>query len=99
MEKRLSLTLKGHVRYQLMTPYRENLPPERSECFGHGITHVFIPRLATLVPKLRVNLTHFHGVIAPSIKHRAAVTPTKRGKGNESGWRKTGKTRCPSNRV
>ena len=55
-EKRLSLTPNGNVRYQLKTPYRESLPRERSECFGHGTTHVifepldFIARLAALVP-------------------------------------------------
>jgi len=41
----------------LKTPYRESLPRERSECFGHGTTHVifepldFIARLAALAPK------------------------------------------------
>ena len=40
-------------------------------------------RLAALVPKPRVNLTRFHGVFAPNSKHRALVTPAKRGKGNK----------------
>ena len=77
-EKRLSLTPNGNVRYQLKTPYRD------------GSTHVifesldFIARLAALVPKSRVNLTRFHGVFAPSSKHRALVTPAKRGKGNNA---------------
>jgi hypothetical protein len=35
------------------------------------------------VPKPRVNLTRFHGVFAPNNKHRALVTPAKRGKGNK----------------
>ena len=75
-EKRLSLTSGGKVRYQLKTPYRD------------GTTHVifepldFIARLAALVPKPRVNLTRFHGVFAPNSKHRALVTPAKRGRGN-----------------
>jgi hypothetical protein len=92
---------------QLKTPYRESLPHERSECFGHGTTHVIfepldfmyrmygmpraqgcagaaIARLAALVPKPRVNLTRFHGVFAPKSKHRALVTPAKRGKGNSA---------------
>ena len=65
------------ARYQLKTPYRD------------GTTHVifepldFIARLAALVPKPRVNLTRFHGVFAPNSKHRARVTPGKRGKGNK----------------
>jgi len=44
----------------------------------------FIARMAALVPKLRVNLTRFYGVFAPNSKHRALVTPGKRGKGNKS---------------
>jgi hypothetical protein len=44
----------------------------------------FIARLAALVPKPRVNLTRFHGVFAPNSKHRAWVTPAKRGKGNNT---------------
>jgi hypothetical protein len=39
--------------------------------------------LAALVPKPRVNLTRFHGVFAPNSKHRAWVTPAKRGKGGQ----------------
>ena len=43
----------------------------------------FIAKLAALVPKPRVNLTRFHGVFAPNSKHRARVTPAKRGKGTK----------------
>jgi len=39
--------------------------------------------LAALVSRPRVNLTRFHGVFAPNSKHRALVTPAKRGKGNK----------------
>ena len=78
-EKRLSLTSGGNIRYQLKTPYKD------------GTTHVifepldFIARLAALVPKPRANLTRFHGVFVgvphqPNSKHRALVTPSKRGK-------------------
>jgi hypothetical protein len=76
-EQRLSLTRNGMVRYELKTPYRD------------GTTHVifepldFISKLAALVPKPRVNLTRFHGVFAPNSKHRARVTPGKRGKGRK----------------
>jgi hypothetical protein len=76
-EERLSLTDSGKVRYRLKTPYRD------------GTTHVifepldFIARLAALVPRPRVNLTRFHGVFAPNSKHRALVTPAKRGKGSK----------------
>ena len=76
-EKRLSLTPNGNIRYQLKTPYRD------------GTTHVifepldFIARLVALVPEPRVNLTRFHGVLAPNSRHRALVTPAKRGRGNQ----------------
>ena len=74
-EKRLSLTKQGKVRYELQTPYRD------------GTTHVifepvdFIAKLAALIPKPRVNLTRFHGIFAPNSKHRAWVTPARRGRG------------------
>lgn len=32
----------------------------------------------------RVNLTRFHGVFAPNSRHRAAVTPARRGRGNKA---------------
>ena len=75
-EKRLALTSRGMVRYELKTPYRD------------GTTHVifealdFMAKLAALVPKPRANLTRFHGVLAPNSKYRINVTPAKRGKGS-----------------
>lgn len=41
----------------------------------------FVARLASLVPKPRVNLTRYHGVLAPNHRWRGLVTPAKRGKG------------------
>jgi len=85
-EKRLSLTSAGNIRYQLKTPYSD------------GTTHVifepldFISKLASLVPKPKVNLTRFHGVFAPNSKHRITVTPAKRGKGKQRGDLKEDKT-------
>jgi hypothetical protein len=58
--ERLALTEQGSIRYALKTPYRD------------GTTHVifepldFLARLASLVPRPRVNLTRFHGVFAPN---------------------------------
>ena len=75
--KKLSLTVNGNVRCQLKTPYRD------------GRTHVifepvdFMARLAALVPKPRVNLTRFQGVIAPNSKDRAQVTPASLGRGGQ----------------
>jgi len=91
-EKRLALTANGNVRYQLKTPYRD------------GTTHVifepldFIARLAALVPKPRVNLTRFHGVFAPNSKHRARVTPAKRGKGGKPNACTEGQEKTPTER-
>ncbi len=34
----------------------------------------FIARLATLVPKPRVNVTRFHGVFAPNSRYRGRMT-------------------------
>ena len=80
-EKRLTVNAQGKVVYLLKTPYRD------------GTTHVvfepldFIARLAALVPRPRVNLTRYHGVLAPNHRWRAEVTPSGRGrgKGNASG--------------
>jgi ribosomal protein S27E len=74
-EKRLTVNANGKVVYLLKTPYRD------------GTTHVvfepldFIARLAALVPRPRVNLTRYHGVLAPNHRWRAEVTPAGRGKG------------------
>ncbi len=60
-DKQVVLTLK--------TPYRD------------GTTHIvlssleFIQRLAALVPGPRLNLIHFHGVLAPNAKLRAETIP------------------------
>ncbi len=83
-EKRLSLMPKGNIRYELKTPYRD------------GTTHVifepldFISRLAALVPRPKVNLTRFHGVFAPNSRHRAWVTPARRGRGTALGAEEEG---------
>jgi hypothetical protein len=44
----------------------------------------FIARLASLVPKPRVNVNRFHAVFAPNSKYRARVTPAKRGQGQSA---------------
>jgi hypothetical protein len=75
---RLSLSSTGKVVYTLKTPYRD------------GTTQVafdpvdFIARLAALVPKPRVNLTRYHGVLAPNHRLRGLVTPARRGRGVKS---------------
>jgi hypothetical protein len=68
--ERLSTNVAGQVVYQLKNPFRD------------GTTHVpfspqdFIARLAALVPRPRLNLTHYHGVFAPSSPMRGAIVPT-----------------------
>jgi hypothetical protein len=62
------------VVYTLKTPYSD------------GTTQVafnpvdFVARLAALVPKPRVNLTRYHGILAPNHRWRGLVTPARRGK-------------------
>ena len=75
---RLSLSSTGKVVHTLKTPYRD------------GATQVafdpldFIARLAALAPKPRVNLTRYHGVLAPNHRWRGLVTPAQRGKGTQT---------------
>jgi len=75
---RLSLSSTGKVVYTLKTPYSD------------GTTQVvfdpvdFSARLAALVPKPRVNLTRYHGVLAPNHRLRGLVTPARRGRGVKS---------------
>ena len=70
--ERMALTNQGNIRYTLKTPYRD------------GTTRIvlepldFMARLAALVPRLRVNLTRFHGVFAPNSALRKQITPTPR---------------------
>jgi hypothetical protein len=72
---RLSLSSTGKVLYTLKTPYRDGTTQVAFEPVD------FIARLAALVPKPRVNLTRYHGVLAPNHQWRRLVTPAKRGKG------------------
>jgi len=44
----------------------------------------FISKLGGLVPKPRVDMMRYHGVLAPNSKYRVQVTPAKRGKGAEA---------------
>ena len=59
----------------MKTPYRDGTTQVAFEPVG------FIARLAALVPKPKVNLTRFHGVLAPNHRWCGLVTPAKRGKG------------------
>ena len=67
--ERLSRNAKGQVVLRLKSPYRD------------GMTHIvmsaqeFTQRLAALVPRPKLHLIRFHGVLAPHAKLRAAVVP------------------------
>ncbi len=68
--ERLTLNRAGQVMLTLKTPYRD------------GTTHVvmspleFMQRLAALVPRPRLHLIRFHGVLAPNAKLRSAIIPS-----------------------
>jgi hypothetical protein len=71
---RPSLSSTGKVIYTLKTPYRDGTTQVAFEPAD------FIARLAALVPKPRVNLTRYHGDLAPNHRCRGLITPAKRGK-------------------
>jgi len=73
---RLSLSSTGKVVYTLKTPYRDGTTQVGFE--GAATRKVdFIARLAALVAKPRVNLTRYHGMLAPNHRWRGLVTPEK----------------------
>ncbi len=63
---------------QLKSPYHD------------GTTHIvmspleFMQRLAALVPRPRLHLIRFHGVLAPNAKLRAAIVPSAPANANAS---------------
>ncbi len=67
--ERLALNRAGQVVLTLKTPYRD------------GTTHLvmspleFLQRLAALVPRPRLHLIRFHGVLAPNARLRPAIIP------------------------
>jgi hypothetical protein len=68
-DERVRLNDAGQVELELKTPWRD------------GTTHLvmspleFMRRLAALVPRPRLHLIRFHGVLAPNAKLRALVVP------------------------
>jgi hypothetical protein len=66
-QERIHLTAEGQVRLQLRQPWHD------------GTTHIvfdpveFLGRLAVLVPRPRVNLILYHGVLGPRAAWRAEV--------------------------
>ena len=68
--ERLSINREGNVVLKLKTAWR------------NGTTHIlltpmeFMQRLAALVPRPRLHLIRFHGVLAPNAKLRSKFVPT-----------------------
>jgi len=77
--ERLALNAAEQVVLTLKTPYR------------NGTTRIvmspleFMQRLAALVPRPRLNLIRFHGVLAPNAKLRSEIIPgSRKNKSNPS---------------
>ena len=68
-DERIRVNAAGQVELELKTPWRD------------GTTHLvvspleFMQRLAALVPRPRLHLIRYHGVLAPNAKLRARVVP------------------------
>jgi len=69
--ERLSLNSAGDVVLQLKTPYKDGTTPIVMSPLE------FMQRLAALVPRPRLNLIRFHGVLAPNAKLRPEIIPSK----------------------
>jgi hypothetical protein len=67
--ERLRLNSSGQVVYSLKKPYSD------------GTTHIvmkpleLLEKIAAIIPRPRVHLTRFHGILAPHDKHRKLVVP------------------------
>jgi len=62
--ERLSINKNGAVVLQLKTPYKDGTTPILMSPLE------FMQRLAALVPRPRLNLIRFHGVLAPNARLR-----------------------------
>ena len=55
--------------------------------FKDGTTHiVFMQRLAALVPRPRLHLIRFHGVLAPNAKLRREIVPSPPEQATAPAW-------------
>lgn len=70
-QDRLRLNEQGQVVYELKKPYRD------------GTSHIvmspleLLEKITAIIPRPRVHLTRFHGVLAPHYKYRDLVVPKK----------------------
>jgi len=67
--ERLSVNETGQIVLRLKTPYRDGTTQIVMEALE------FMQRLAALVPRPRLHLIRFHGVLAPNAKLRSAIVP------------------------
>ena len=87
--ERVQTNAAGQVVLKLKTPWRD------------GTTHLvmspleFMQRLAALVPRPRLHLIRFHGVLAPNAKLRALVVP----QGQDEGAWATQPAACEASRA
>ena len=67
--ERLKRNRAGQLVLRLKSAYRD--------CTTHIVISPlqFVQHLAALVPRPRLHLIHFHGVLAPNAKLRAAIVP------------------------
>lgn len=70
-EGRLSLSKNAEVIYKLKTPWDDGTTAIKMTPME------LIERLVALVPRPRVHLTRFHGVLAPHYKFRRMIVPQK----------------------
>jgi len=68
--ERLSVNETGQIVLKLKTPYRDGTTQIVMEPLE------FMQRLAALVPRPRLHLIRFHGVLAPNAKLRSAIVPS-----------------------
>ncbi len=68
-EERLSVNQKGQVVYKLKKAYDDDTTYIMMEPIE------LLEKLSAIIPRPRVHLTRFHGILAPHDKHRKLVVP------------------------
>ena len=71
-EERLSLNVRGEVVYKFKKPWDDGTTAIKMTQLE------FIEKLVALVPRPRVHLTRFHGVLGPHYKYRKQIVPAKK---------------------
>ena len=68
-EDRLSLNVRGEIVYRFKKPWNDGTTAIK-------LTQMeFLERLVALVPRPRVHLTRYHGVLGPHYKYRKLIVP------------------------